>query len=181
MNHIAKASKHQERSVLKNIRKKGSNYIQRLLTQTELIDTIEAEMPQYRERLYTPIRTLSMFVLQALHSDRSCQRAVNDTALELSNCSVATGAYCRARQRLPESMISKLVKAAAQENEHKVRGSWQWRGRSIYLVDGTTLAMPDTPANQKVYPQPSFHSEGLGFLKFRGQHTNLKFRGQHTN
>lgn len=40
---------------------------------------------------------------------------------------------------------------------------WGWRGRPVRLVDGTTVPMPDTPANQAAYPQPSSQAPGLGF------------------
>jgi len=41
--------------------------------------------------------------------------------------------------------------------------SWQWRGRTVRLVDGTTLSMPDTPDNQLAYPQSRSQKPGLGF------------------
>ena len=40
---------------------------------------------------------------------------------------------------------------------------WQWKGRSVKLVDGTTVSMPDTPENQEAYPQPDSQKQGLGF------------------
>jgi len=36
-------------------------------------------------------------------------------------------------------------------------------GRPIKIGDGTTVSMPDTPANQKAYPQQPGQKEGLGF------------------
>jgi hypothetical protein len=36
-------------------------------------------------------------------------------------------------------------------------------GRPIKLVDGTTVSMPDTKANQAEYPQPKAQKPGLGF------------------
>jgi hypothetical protein len=38
-----------------------------------------------------------------------------------------------------------------------------WHDRHVYLVDGTTVSMPDTPANQKEYPQMPLQQAGLGF------------------
>ncbi len=35
-------------------------------------------------------------------------------------------------------------------------------GRPIKIADGTTVSMPDTPANQKAYPQQSGAEAGLG-------------------
>ena len=42
-------------------------------------------------------------------------------------------------------------------------GCWRWHGRPVRLVDGTTVAMPDTAANQAAYPQPRSQRPGLGF------------------
>ena len=76
------------------------------LTSPELLDTLEEQLPEHRERLYPPTETLSMFLPQTLNEDRSCQKAVNDAAISrafsrLPIVNTATGAYCRARQRLP--------------------------------------------------------------------------------
>ncbi len=43
--------------------------------------------------------------------------------------------------------------------------TWRWRGRPVRLVDGTTVTMPDTPANQAAYPQSRSQPPGLGFPK----------------
>ena len=82
-----------------------------LLTGPELFDAVELALPPHRERLFPPTETLSMFLAQALSADRSCQRAVNEGAIKrliagLTPCSTHTGAYCRARQRVPTSMVS---------------------------------------------------------------------------
>lgn len=116
-----------------------------------------------RKRLYGPVETLSMFITQALSTDRSCQNTVNQTALYDERCSVATGGYCRARQRLDTAMVMQLSQGIAQHNKTEASASWRWRGRDVYLVDGTTLIMPDTPANQQRYPQTSALQPGLGF------------------
>ena len=38
-----------------------------------------------------------------------------------------------------------------------------WRGRRVRVVDGTSMILPDTPANQKDYPQPKTQKAGCGF------------------
>ena len=40
---------------------------------------------------------------------------------------------------------------------------WLWKGRRVYLFDGTTVTMPDTPENQAAYPQVYNQKPGLGF------------------
>src|SRR5262249_47697265 len=37
------------------------------------------------------------------------------------------------------------------------------KGRRVYLFDGTTVTMPDTPANQAAYPQVYNQKPSLGF------------------
>lgn len=139
-----------------------------VLTSPELIETTENLLPEHRERLYPPAVTLSMFMRQALQADGSCQNAVNGWAAQrvadgLGAMSVRTGAYCRARQRLPQAMVKGLARESGRLLSQKAPRQWRWRGRSVKLVDGTGLSMPDTVANQAVYPQPQSQAPGVGF------------------
>lgn len=139
-----------------------------LLTGAELLETAESLLPNHRERLFPPTETLSMFLAQALNADRSCQKAVNDAAVKrlvggLTVCSTHTGAYCRARQRLPLEMVSTLVRHTGRLTADQASPAWLWQGRPVRLVDGTTIPMPDTAANQAAYPQSRSQKPGLGF------------------
>jgi hypothetical protein len=139
-----------------------------VLTSPELQETTERLLPEHRERLYPPTVALSMFMRQVLEADGSCQKAVNGWAAQraadgLTQCSVRTGGYCRARQRLPLEMVSTLSRETGRLLSQKALGQWLWRGRAVKLVDGTGLSMPDTPQNQAVYPQPSTQASGVGF------------------
>jgi len=117
-----------------------------------------------RNRIYTPAQTLSMFVSQAINQDGSCQNIVDNLALNRDkDICISTSGYCKARTRLSLIAISNITKDIAQQDEERVDSRWKFRGRNVYLVDGTTIAMADTKANQKAYPQPSFQKKGLGF------------------
>lgn len=139
-----------------------------LLTHPELLDEVEALLPAHRERLFPPTETLSMFLAQVLSADGSCQHAVNEAAIKrlgngLQVCSTYTGAYCRARQRLPMEMASTLVRKTGKLIAQTAPAAWHWQGRPVRLVDGTTVPMPDTAANQAAYPQPRSQKPGLGY------------------
>ena len=139
-----------------------------LLTSPELLEQVELLLPEHRERLFSPTETLSMFLAQALSTDRSCQKAVNDSAIKrlmggLPLCSTRTGAYCRARRRLPLELVSTLTRHTGQLVANRAPQAWHWQGRPVRLVDGTTLSMPDTPENQQAFPQPRSQKQGLGF------------------
>jgi hypothetical protein len=113
-----------------------------VLTSPELLETTEALLPEHRERLYPPTVSLSMFMRQVLAADSSCQKPVNGWATQraadgLKPCSVRTGGYCRARQRLPLEMLSTLTRETGRLLHEKARAQWLWRGRMVKLVDGT--------------------------------------------
>lgn len=138
------------------------------LTGPEFLDQVESLLPDHRERLFPPTETLSMFLAQAMSADRSCQQAVNDAAVKrlsggLPDCSTHTGAYCRARKRLPLEMVSALARHTGRVMTERTPETWHWRSRSVRLVDGATVTLPDTQDNQEVYPQPSSQQPGLGF------------------
>jgi len=139
-----------------------------VLTSPEVLETTESLLPDHRERLYPPMVTLSMFMRQAIEADGSCQKVVNGWAAQrvadgLSPGSVRTGGYCRARQRLPLEMVSALTRQTGLRLSQKALPQWLWRGRTVKLVDGTGLSMPDTQENQARYPQPSTQAKGVGF------------------
>ena len=122
------------------------------------------------DAVYTPPVTLWAFLSQMLHKaeQRSCTAAVARVvvllaALGRKPCSGNTGAYCRARAKLPEPVIQRLTLRMAQGCEEAVPSSWLWHGRHVKLVDGTTVSMPDTEPNQAEYPQHTAQEEGVGF------------------
>jgi hypothetical protein len=122
------------------------------------------------DSVYTPPITLWTFLSQMLHKDeqRSCIAAVARVVVLLAAigrkpCSGNTGAYCRARAKLPEPVIRRLTRRMAQGCEEAVPSPWLWHGRHVKLVDGTTISMPDTELNQAEYPQHATQEEGVGF------------------
>lgn len=161
MNHNQKAIKVQRKVSLNKLKSSTPNFLKTIIKDTSLK---HKSTYKYRERIYTPIETLSMFVSQCLNQDTSCQNIVNKLALKRKEkTSVSTSAYCQARNKLETSAISSLTKQIAIKDATKVDNSWKFRGRDVYLIDGTTLTMPDTKKNQEIYPQPKWHKEGLGF------------------
>ena len=64
---------------------------------------------------------------------------------------------------MPEQVIRRLTLRMAAGCEEAVPSEWLWHGRHVKLVDGTTVSMPDTEANQLEYPQHSAQEEGIGF------------------
>lgn len=63
----------------------------------------------------------------------------------------------------PQKLLHRLFGKVAQDLEKKATLEYLWCGRHVKLVDGSTVTMPDTPENQKAYPQPSTQAAGCGF------------------
>jgi hypothetical protein len=133
-------------------------------------DDEEASFAEDPDAVYTPAVTLWAFLSQVLFKDeqRSCVAAVARVvvllvALARRPCGGNTGAYCRARAKLSEKVIRRLTVDLADGCEEQLDEKWLWHGRHVYLVDGTTVSMPDTPQNQKAYPQHGQQQKGLGF------------------
>lgn len=131
---------------------------------------------KYRQCFFDPILTIWAFLSQTLDADRSCRKAVSrvmayqadlsgrpSDASRLSVPHSDTGAYCKARQRIPESVLKRLYQMVSQQLEKGVTQTRLWLGRRVFLADGTTLLLPDTPDNQAAYPQHTNQEDGCGF------------------
>jgi hypothetical protein len=121
-----------------------------------------------RNRRFPPYLTLWTFLLQVLSPDGSCREALSRLrpgriAKGQTPCSPHTGSYCKARQRLPEGVVSTLARDSGQRLCEQTPAAWLWKGRRVKIVDGSTVSMPDTEANQAAYPQPPGQQPGLGF------------------
>src|SRR4051794_18192904 len=87
----------------------------RVLSEQALSGAIDDEAGRTGDRIFTPAVTLATFLAQVHGDDPSCRAAVARlkgwrAGRGLSPCSLATGGYCKARQRLPESLLPRLVR-----------------------------------------------------------------------
>jgi hypothetical protein len=126
----------------------------------------------FRERIFTPAVTLWTFLSQVLDPDHSCRQAVARllayrTAHGLRKCSPDTGAYCRARARLPEEVLKELTRHTGRKLHDQAPPAWLWRNRPVKVPDGTGISMPDTKKNQKAYPKNAKLPPGVGFPVMR--------------
>ena len=116
-----------------------------------------------RERVFSRAVTFWAFLGQVLEPGSSCRKAVARVqtlfALKgLARPSEDTGAYCEARLRLPVRWLMGILDHLTSRlmlGQHS-------EGR-LLVVDGTTVALPDTPALQQRYPQPKGQKPGCGF------------------
>ena len=161
-------SAQQQRRLAKQAQKVDANHFFNLLTDPRMLGTVEAQLPEHRERRFPPTVTLAMFLGQIMSADGSCQNAVNEASVArllagMSPGSVNTSGYCQARQRLPQEMVGTLARQSGALLGEQTPQEWLWQGRHVKLVDGTTVSMPDTPENQARFPQHGQQEPGVGF------------------
>jgi hypothetical protein len=140
-----------------------------VLPPAQVEHALREEKVTYRDRLFAPLVTLWVFLSQVLDPDHSCRQAVARllayrAAQSLPACSSDTGAYCKARRRLPEGLLARLTRSTGRQLQDEAPPGWRWRGRTVKVVDGTTVRMPDTPANRRDFPAPQGNRwRGAGF------------------
>ncbi len=165
---IGRTALTQVQSLLRGFLQEGSRPFSTVLTVKDIVDLMRQECVETADRLFTPVVTLWTFLSQLHSDDPSCRAAVarlNATrvAQGLAPCSPLTGGYCKARQRLPEPLLHRLMALSGQRLQQQTPTAWHWHGRAVKIVDGSGVSMPDTEANQEVYPQPGSQKPGLGF------------------
>jgi hypothetical protein len=142
------------------------------LTSETLTEAMAEIKAPWNDRIFTPLVTLWVFLGQVLSADHSCRAAVarliaHRVSQGLPPCSSETGAYCQARKRLPLPFFAAVARRVGRNLDARVEHRWLWKGRRVLLFDGSSVAMPDTPANRKEYPLTYNQKPGTGFAVAR--------------
>lgn len=123
------------------------------------------EGPNSRERVYSVRRTFWGFLYQVLKPDCPCREIVRQVQALFSlhdqgPVDESTSAYCQARKRLPLDTLQRVRVALAAVGQ---KAAHLWHDLRPKAIDGTTVGLPDTPKNQRAYPQSSSQKPGCGF------------------
>ena len=99
----------------------------------------------WRNRQLPPLVTVRSMVYRGLSPDRS----ISATVAKLVAGGAADGeqltnsAWCQARSRLPLGLWTQLLSQSAQRLHRRVGSRFLWFGHPVFLVDGSTVSMPD--------------------------------------
>jgi hypothetical protein len=156
------------RAAVADARRHGDLYFAALLSQDRIQKALGTARWLWQGWIYTPAVTVWVFLSQCLSPDHSCRDAVARlvawrVARGQKPCSADTGAYCTARNDLPEEAVQALVRDTGKQSEDESPETWLWHRRKVRVADGSTITMPDTPANQAAYPQQKSQKPGCGF------------------
>ena len=126
-----------------------------------------------RDRIYSVRRTFWGFLYQVLNPSCPCREIVRQIQAlfcldNRGSVDEGTSAYCQARLRLPLDILQRIRQAvAARADRLLVEAQQLWHGLRPKVIDATTLTMPDTPKNQRAYPQSRAQKPGCGFPLMR--------------
>lgn len=112
----------------------------------------------FRRRVYTPLLVFWAMIGQCVDPDHSCSAAVARVVgwwrqrkapgqrrnRRVGYVSPDNGGYCRARDRLPEGLVSAMMRHVGRRLQDCIRAADKLWGREVVLVDGMTVSMPDT-------------------------------------
>src|SRR5512135_659169 len=98
------------------------------------------EKYSWRERLLNPVTTVYLFILQVLHGNTACQHTVH-----FGRWNFTDSASCAARKRLPLGVLHRLLGRVAETFRKSTETPSTWLGHRVWLLDGSSFSMPDTP------------------------------------
>lgn len=144
-------------SLRAGIRNVKDDYNQ-LIPEGAILKICQAVGHGFRQRLLGPVETFYLFLIQILNGNIACS-----ALRHLAEMPCTVSAYCQARKRLPTAVLSKLLRWVCQGLRDITDGAEQWHGHRVFLLDGSSFSMPDTPELQEHFGQPGGQRKGCGF------------------
>jgi hypothetical protein len=129
-----------------------------LLTPAAIEGACRQEGYTWRRRLLDPVVTIYLFLLQVLHGNTACTHVVQFGCWTFSD-----SAYCQARKRLPLRVFHRLLEWITQAAGRATAADHRWFGHRVWVLDGSSFSMPDTPELQAAFGQPGNQEPGCGF------------------
>ena len=144
----------------------------------ELVDIVGHKVPfpkkdkLSRNRIFNQWRIFWLFLSQVLCATQSCREALRKAQAWIylkhnKIISSNTSAYCQARSRIKNSYLNEINNKVVESFDKKSCQNHLWLGRKVKVVDGSSVSMPDTKENQKLYPQPYGQKKGCGIRVMR--------------
>lgn len=130
----------------------------RELEDDAIVRACEEAGHRWRERDLGPVATVKMFLLQILYGNVACEFVPH-----LAGKDVTGSAYCTARGRLPVAALQSLLTRCTAKMAECVQDTSLWLGHRLFVLDGSSFSMPDTPELQEHFGQPGGQSAGCGF------------------
>ena len=141
-------------SILRRFQKAPAQQLDR----PEILDACRQVKHTWRTCLLDPVAIIHLFLNQILHGNTAINHVVR-----ISGFSFTGSAYCQARSRLPLALFRELLRRVAEKLRPVVDDTETWHGHRVFVADGSSFSMPDTPELQEHFGQPSEQQPGCGF------------------
>ncbi|MBC8097215.1 MAG: IS4 family transposase [Akkermansiaceae bacterium] len=112
-------------------------------------------------------RTFWCWLWQVLQCNTACREVMKQLSMlmKLQGGFMAenSSAYCQSRKLIPMELLRRIYIHIAQKAWSQTPQSSFLQGRRLKALDGTSVRLADTPANQKDFPQSTSQKAGTGF------------------
>jgi putative transposase len=120
-----------------------------------------------RNRLLPLNRTFWCWLWQILQCNTACREVMKQLSMLLKlqgRClNENSSAYCQSRRLIPLELLRRIDQHIAQKAWSQTVQPTLLQGRRLKALDGTSVRLADTPANQKDFAQSSIQKPGTGF------------------
>lgn len=143
---------------LRSIKHKIQDYVPPRLVERLLRECAQQE----RQRALPAVVTTYLFLQQVLHGNTAVAALRHLSGLDFTDA-----AYCQARGRLPLAFFKRLQRAVTGQLQDEADAQLEpgdlWRGHRLFLLDGSSFSMADSPELQEAFGQPGNQRPGCGF------------------
>lgn len=108
--------------------------------------------------MLNPVTTIQVFLLQVLHGNTACTHMPH-----LAKMTFTAAGYCKARMRIKLQVFALLLQQCVSALHEQTLETGRWFGHRVFLVDGSSFSMSDTPQLQAHFGQPGGQKPGCGF------------------
>lgn len=120
-----------------------------------------------RNRLLPLDRTFWAWLWQILQCNTACREVMKqlNLLLKLHGLSMAenSSAFCQSRQLIPLDLLRRIYTHLAHKAWGAAPPNTLLEARRLKALDGTSVRLADTPANQRAFPQSGSQKAGTGF------------------
>src|SRR4030043_621873 len=148
MHNIDKLTKSHQ-AISKNI---SFAAIRDLITDSEIQAVYRQLGCIWRQRLLPPSMMVRSMVYRSIHRNRSIKTLLTDIAAANIQIQRPTdAAWRRARSKLPADLWPQLIQYSEQRLTRLVGHKYLYFGLPVFIVDGSTVSMPDEPQLVKTF------------------------------
>jgi len=147
----------------------GRFFPKKLLSLPPIVKNAKGKDIKPRNRIFTLPVIFWAFLAQVLTRNAACRDALagvqaSRAAQRKAPPADDTGAYCKARQRLPLAILRNIFNAVGAWIDQRCDGQLPLlNNRVVRVIDGTGASMPDTKQNRAKWPYAGNQKKGCGF------------------